>query len=345
MAYAADQRTVSIDQYNYALTNFRIAHDEVEKQRRQLEEQERQVATLRDRISTLEGNSLTRGPQVNNRGTSSVDDQSIRVRPSTHAASRLAAHINRWAGELVRAPNVPLNQLRDAILTDLYGYPVQDPNMPPSIQVQNLLRHILSESIAEGIINCLIVTNSTEANVHLTRIHDNLFSRDPLVACVWRRQTFSAAVESFTPEMGANILQENMRALSALLAPAERPMQELHEILNAAYGFSRMLHAGQSGSSMDAFYRAFVPELGHPLDPGQLELTRRCMKSERGEVDTVGATVFPGLVKVTLAPPGGLGAKEDGSNTLSTVVRRAQVICQCALVGLATPQPTPAPPM
>ncbi|KZP00339.1 hypothetical protein CALVIDRAFT_548284 [Calocera viscosa TUFC12733] len=339
MAYTATQQTVSIDQYNYALTNFRIAHDEVEKQRRQLEEQERQVAVLRDRISTLEGNQLTRGPQVNNRGTSSVDDQSIR-----HAASRLAAHINRWAGELVRTPPVPLNEMRDGILSDLYGYPMQDPTMPPSIQVQNLLRHILSEAIAEGIINCLIVTNSTEANIHLTRIHDNLFSRDPLVACVWRRQTFSAAVESFTPEMGANILQEHMRSLSALLSPAERPMQDLHEILNAAYAFSRMLHAGQSGSSMDAFYRAFVPELGHPLDPGQLELTRRCMKSERGEVDSVGATVFPGLVKVTLAPAG--GATDDGSNTISTVVRRAQVICQCALVGLATPtpQPTPAPP-
>jgi len=326
---------VSIDQYNYALTNFRIAHDEVEKQRRQLEEQERQVAVLRERIATLEGNQLSRGPQVNNRGTSSVDDQSIR-----HAASRLAAHINRWAGEIVRTPPAPLNQMRDAIMSDLYGYAVVDANMPPSIQVQNLLRHILSDAIAEGIINCLIVTNSTEANVHLTRIHDQLFSRDPLVACVWRRQTFSAAVESFTPEMGQTILTEHLHALSTLLSPNEKCMADLHEILNAAYAFSRMLHAGQAGSSMDAFYRAFVPELGHPLDPGQLELTRRCMKSERGEVDTVGATVFPGLVKVTLAPAATKGGE---GNTISTVVRRAQVICQCALVGLATPAPTPAP--
>ncbi|EJU05116.1 hypothetical protein DACRYDRAFT_76177 [Dacryopinax primogenitus] len=329
-------QTVPLDQYNYALTNFRIAHDEVEKQRRQLEEQERQVAALRERIATLEGGQLNQGPKVNNRGTSTVDDQSIR-----QAASRLAAHMNRWAAEIVRAPPVPLNEIRDAILTDLYGYQVKEANAPASIQVQNLLRHILSEAIAEGIINCLIVTNSTEANIHLTRIHDQLFSRDPLVACVWRRQTFSAAVESFTPELAQTILSENLHSLGMLLSRPglEKAFQDLHEILNAAYSFSRMLHAGQAGGGgMDAFYRAFVPELGHPLDPGQLELTRRCMKSERGEVDLVGATVFPGLVKVTLAAARG----KEGENTIATVVKRAQVICQCALVGVPTPQPTPA---
>lgn len=30
----------------------------------------------------------------------------------------------------------------------------------------------------EGIINCLIITNSKEANVQLTRIHDQLFARE-----------------------------------------------------------------------------------------------------------------------------------------------------------------------
>jgi len=273
--------------------------------------------------------------------------------------------MNRWAGDVVRAPPAAMNQIRDAIMTDLYGYAVQDPNMPPSVQVQNLLRHILSDAIAEGIINCLIVTNSTEANVHLTRIHDHLFSRkrsvyreaapvfmspsgDPLVACVWRRQTFSAAVESFTPEMGENILSEHMRALASLLSANPRTMAEMHEILTSAYSFSRMLHAGQAGATTDAFYRAFVPEVGHPLDPGQLELVKRCMKSERGQVDTVGACVFPGLVKVTLAPEaanGQNGQMNGGDNTVSTVVRRAQVICQCALTGgIPTPQPTPTEP-
>jgi hypothetical protein len=51
--------------------------------------------------------------------------------------------------------------------------------MPPAteLQTQNLLRHALSESISENIINCLIITNSTEANIQLTRIHEHLFSR------------------------------------------------------------------------------------------------------------------------------------------------------------------------
>lgn len=64
------------------------------------------------------------------------------------------------------------------------------------------------------------------------------------------------------------------------------------------------------------------------LYPRQVELVKRCVMSERGEVDRVGACVFPGLVKVsrsTVAP--GQGELE----TTQTVVRRAQVICGCAL--------------
>jgi len=43
--------------------------------------------------------------------------------------------------------------------------------------VQGLLRHAMSDAIAQGIINCLIVTNSSEANVQLTRIHEHIFER------------------------------------------------------------------------------------------------------------------------------------------------------------------------
>ena len=46
------------------------------------------------------------------------------------------------------------------------------------MQVQNLLRHAMAELIAEGIINCLIVTNSPEANIQLTHIHEHLFARE-----------------------------------------------------------------------------------------------------------------------------------------------------------------------
>lgn len=50
--------------------------------------------------------------------------------------------------------------------------------------------------------------------------------------------------------------------------------------------------------------------------------------NERGQVDRVGACVFPGLVKVSR---GALVPGEGELETTQTVVRRAQVICGCAL--------------
>jgi len=99
-------------------------------------------------------------------------------------------------------------------------------------------------------------------------------------------------------------------------------------ILDSAYAFSRMLHSSGS-SSNDAFYRAFVPELGSTLFPSQMELVKRCLRSETGERDRVGATIFPGLVKVSR------GTGTEG--TVQTVVRRAQVICECAMGGSCVP--------
>jgi len=95
----------------------------------------------------------------------------------------------------------------------------------------------------------------------------------------------------------------------------------LPPILASAYTFSRMLHGSPStgGGSGDAFYRSFVPEIGSQLLPRQIELVRRCLKSERGDVDRVGSTVFPGLVKVSR----GVGSDQDN---VQTVVRRAQVM-------------------
>ena len=94
-----------------------------------------------------------------------------------------------------------------------------------------------------------------------------------------------------------------------------------------------MLHTGE------AFYRAFVPELGGGMSPQEIELVKRCLKSERGEPDRVGATVFPGLVKVT---------NPDEAEERMNVVRRAQCICECALSGswntsAVNPAPSPAP--
>lgn len=159
------------------------------------------------------------------------------------------------------------------------------------------------------------------------------------MASVWRRQTFSAAVETFTAEMSQLILDEHMPGLTKVLRlyPVADPASQqspnaVTRVLEAAYDFSRMLHgsASSSGGTVDAFYRAFVPELSSTLYPRQIELVKRCMTSERGEPDKVGATIFPGLVKVSRGPATP-NDKPDADNVVQTVVRRAQVICDCAL--------------
>ncbi|KAJ7145151.1 hypothetical protein C8R43DRAFT_1088788 [Mycena crocata] len=291
------------EQYQYVLTNFRIAHEKVEEQRVQLEEQEQQVAQLRARIELLEGGSGLQIP-----GGNSVDDFSIK-----NGASQLDKLINRWASDIIRQPPTPLEFIYEASLNDIVNGPESASIFSGTpMQVQCLLRHALAETVSEGFINCLIVTNSKEANIQLTRIHEHIFARDPTVASVWRRQTFSAAVEKCTPDMAHSILTEQIPNLTHLL---DRVLPS--SVLESAYHFSRMLH-GTSGSG-DAFYRAFVPELGSTLNPQQIELVKRCLKNERHELDRVGCTMFPGLVKV-------------GLDNIHTVVRRAQVICECALV-------------
>lgn len=107
--------------------------------------------------------------------------------------------------------------------------------------------------------------------------------------------------------MSLSILYEHVPELMKVLNNT-LPSSGGISILDSAYTFSRMLHSSISTStSGDAFYRAFVPELGSMLYPRQIELVKRCMKSERGEQDRVGATIFPGLVKVTkgLVQPNG----------------------------------------
>ncbi|KAF9041981.1 hypothetical protein BDZ89DRAFT_1128670 [Hymenopellis radicata] len=320
------QDVVSGEQYRYALTNFRIAHEKVEEQRHQLEQQERQVAELRARISLLEGGSNLNHQRQPGKGTHLASIETLLTIPAQNSASQLDKLINRWASDIARNPPAPFEVICDAILRDIVGGG-SDAVLGTSMHVQYLLRHAMSETISEGIINCLMVTNSSDANIQLTRIHEHLFARDPTVACVWRRQTFSAAVESCTPDMSLSILQEQvphlMRVFNGVI-PASGGVS----ILESAYDFSRMLHG--SNTAGDAFYRAFVPEIGSTLYPRQIELVKRCLRSERGDLDRVGATIFPGLVKVTRGP-----ALPDGpsAENVQTVVRRAQVICECAMNG------------
>lgn len=99
--------------------------------------------------------------------------------------------------------------------------------------------------------------------------------------------------------MSLSILYEQIPELMKALN-GKIPASGGVSILESAYSFSRMLH-GSGSPSNDAFYRAFVPEVGSALYPRQIELVKRCLKSERGETDRVGATIFPGLVKVSRA--------------------------------------------
>ncbi|KAK2460953.1 hypothetical protein APHAL10511_007423 [Amanita phalloides] len=315
MAYQQD--IVSGEQYRYALTNFRIAHEKVEQQRHQLEEQERQVAQLRARIALLEG--VPNSQRLSKSGNT-VDDFSIK-----NSASQLDKLINRWASEMAQESRIPLLSLAKGALAGIAGGAELELVLSSvtSLQVSSYLRHAMSDAITDGIVNCLMVTNSTEANIQLTRIHEHLFSRDPTVAGVWRRQTFSAAVESVTQDMSLSILQEQMPELISLLGN-QLPATGGTSLLDSAYDFSRMLH-GSAATSGDIFYRAFVPEIMSILHARQIELVKRCIRSERGEVCLVGATLFPGLVKVSRST--------TGPETGQTVVRRAQVICECALLG------------
>jgi hypothetical protein len=158
---------------------------------------------------------------------------------------------------------------------------------------------------------------------------------DPTVAAVWRRQTFTAAVENVAPETTRSIFEEHLPSLAAILQDKSDDQLGTRKVLEDAYRFSRMLHGAPAaaGPAADTFYRSFIPEVGSTLYPRQVELAKRCRRSERGEVDRVGATIFPGLVKVSRNQPGP-GVSSGDANT---VVRRAQVICECALQATGYP--------
>ncbi|KAJ7064745.1 hypothetical protein C8F01DRAFT_983308, partial [Mycena amicta] len=250
-------------------------------------------------------------------GGNTVDDFSIR-----NGASQLDKLMNHWVSEIVQRPPIPLAKINEASLNDIAsgpeatlataftGIPMQD---------HSLLRHALADCITEGFINCLIVINSKEANIQLSRIHEHIFARTPDSLCSSRTQRLpvSAAVDSCSREISHSIFSEHIPRLTELLGlPAQSTIE-------SAFHFSRMLHATAGG---DAFYRAFVPEIGSTMHASQIELVKRCLKNESAELDRVGCRMFPGIVKVGL----------DGENVScsllgGTVVRRAQVICECAL--------------
>jgi hypothetical protein len=256
---------------------------------------------------------------------------------------------------VLRIAPAPAAALQEAILTDITDVGESTTlftDMRPTI-VQCLLRHAIAEVISEGIINSLIVSNSVEANLELTSIHERLLTRtfpsqslkhasdvhpprlfcrlgmsffpgDVTAAAVWRRHTFSVAMEKPTPEITRMIFERNMPLLAALLPDSAEDSLGTRGMLEDAFEFSRKLRG--AGPDADALYRSFVPKLASTLHPGLIELVKPCRRSERGEVDRVGATVFPGLFEILPTPP-----------VVQTVVRRAQVICECELLATSKP--------
>lgn len=97
-------------------------------------------------------------------------------------ASALERSINAWAADIVLHPPLPLSQIRRATLLDVFEGYSSGQNAyayePTPIQVQGILRHALAQTIAESIINCLVITDSAETNIQLTRIHEHIFSRN-----------------------------------------------------------------------------------------------------------------------------------------------------------------------
>ncbi|KAI9434438.1 hypothetical protein H4582DRAFT_1818637, partial [Lactarius indigo] len=229
----------------------------------------------------------------------SIDDFSIK-----NTGSKLEGTIDRWASEVLRVAPAPAAALQEAVLTDLtaVGESAALFTDVRPIMVQGLLRHAMTEVISDGIINSVVVTNSANANLEYMRMHE----RDPTAAAVWRRHTFSAAVEVLTPEMMRMIFEDNMPSLAALLPDSAEDPLGTRSVLQDAFQFSRMLHGAptRAGADADALYRSFVLELASTLYPRQVEAVKRCHRSEHGEGERVGAIIFPGLVEIWPAPSG-----------------------------------------
>ncbi|KAH9944827.1 hypothetical protein B0H21DRAFT_439540 [Amylocystis lapponica] len=120
----------------------------------------------------------------------------------------------------------------------------------------------MSTTVSKSIINCLMITDSAEANVdiQITRIHEHIFGRRH-------------------PSQRLRCTQRSApRNVQVLLRRA-------HAVPNAVFpGVHKFgSRGGAGGGNSERVYRAFVPELGSTMHPRQVELVKRCLKAERGE--------------------------------------------------------------
>ena len=195
------------------LKNYKLAHERIELQRVQLVSQENQNAALREHIALLEnggeGNPVGGGVvgYTSGGGGTTIDDFTIR-----NHSSNLASRIHNWSGDSITnyihshdsTPSLALQEryphlipsdlllipLLKALLQDLGQEQVSSSPLlfaldkdgygsiaTLGIIVQSLLRHVMSEILAEAIINRLLITDSEQTNLELTKIHTILFDR------------------------------------------------------------------------------------------------------------------------------------------------------------------------
>ena len=129
--------------------------------------------------------------------------------------------------------------------------------------------------------------------------------------------------------MMQTIFEENMPLLAALLPDSANDPLGTRGVLVEAFTFSCMLRGPNADG--DALYRSFVPKIASTLHSGMV-LVKPCRRIERGEVDRVGATIFPGLFEVLPTP-----------SMVQTVVRPARVICECELLETTSSNPLSPP--
>lgn len=120
-----------------------------------------------------------------------------------NSSSSLERRINRWAADTLalqasrfppRLPGtelhsyIPFVPLLNALYADLPRSAQESPFLSflerndwkfdgVGLVAQSLARNAISQVLAEGIINRLLVTDSEEANLELTKLHEELFNR------------------------------------------------------------------------------------------------------------------------------------------------------------------------
>ncbi|KAM0753425.1 hypothetical protein T439DRAFT_310176 [Meredithblackwellia eburnea MCA 4105] len=320
--------------------DFDIAHKYAEFQREEIRKQEEVNAKLRLELEEQGGGSYA---MVVNGKT--VDDSTIK-----NYASTLDRQIGNFAKDLTvlfEQRRFPALQSSEALkapallpLLQAIGHdiPAVADNTPfrrqldvgldntLGVMLQAFVRHAFSLVLADNLVNEFFVTESREVNVGLAEIHQAIKTVLPKPASIWRLQTFKVAKAQLSPGAMQALISYRLPALASIIAPTPNSLpQSFGQLLEGGRLWGRMVHGAKDDHG--GFYRAYVPKLGEPLDPGRVaEVDKRCLRTETGSVDVVGACLFPGLIKETPLD----GARGGGMS--SVVIRRAIVYCECSIM-------------